>query len=55
MRLDLRCTLQVSNGARQLQDAVEGVGTHARLRHGGAQQALAGIVQPAVLAIQYLG
>ena len=37
MRLDLRRPLQISDGARQLQDAVEGARTHTEFRHGGAQ------------------
>ena len=49
MRLDLRRTLQIGDSARQLEDAVEGAGAHAQLRHAGAQQALAGLVQAAVL------
>ena len=50
MRLDLRRTLQVSDGARQLQDAVEGSRAHVQFQLGGMPQALATVIQPAVLA-----
>lgn len=36
VHLDLRRPLQISDGAHQLQDAVEGAGAHAQLLHGGA-------------------
>jgi hypothetical protein len=60
MRLDVQCTLQacpepvewsaIVRASLTLRSAVEGAGVRAELRHGRAEQALAGSVQQAMLA-----
>jgi hypothetical protein len=50
MRLDVSRTLQVSDGASHLEDATQGAGVNAQSRHGRTQEALASVVQRAILA-----
>jgi hypothetical protein len=50
VRFGLRRALQAGGRRRQLETTMDDVGVHAQLGHGGPQQAVAGVIQPAVLA-----